>query len=1072
MTDSDGPRRHDELLAEYLNRLNAGERIDPLEVIASHPEEGEELLADLETFIRVSPTASETGAAPLRTLGDYTLRRRIGRGGMGVVYEAWENSMERRVAVKVLPSAVAADQKTFLRFCREARLAGSLHHPNIVPVFGMGVKGDTPHYAMEFVEGETLAQLLGRLRATAGKEADTRSLLDAFTERLAKPWSGKINGNGEAPADGADVESAGRPSSARVPPPADVTATYCYRIAGAFAGAAEGLTHAHAKGIIHRDIKPSNLILDRDGRLRILDFGLARLEGQESLTLSGDLLGTVAYMSPEQAMARRVLVDHRTDIYSLGAALYEALVWKPPFQGKDRDDTLSQILIREPAPPRRSNQRIPADLETIVLKCLRKDPAARYRTAEALAQDLRRFVRGDPIEARPEAGWERAARGLRRHRLKIFVATAIGLLLAVLGWLSHKQRLAETEAKRAAYDSVVLDVAQALFRGQLLLAGDELYNLYTFKAGGYKGREAGASWHDAALRLAEVRDAVPERPESSYYLARLHRFLGDGEAATREAARALKADPEFAPAEVLREEIARKAFRLEDDVLGVILERHRSGAGWQEPWLLAYGHARDKRWHEAAEAAGRLIRWREEHGAEPYLGCAVEAAMGRGLARLRSEDFDGAIRDFAGARSLWPRFPEAGLLLGKAYYHKGDLREAESVFVEIHVECPREAKSELASWIALVYSLLGDREKGDEWLDRADEPERLRINAFHHYFEGKVEEAAVEFRALLQRDPDELYALLGLGYARLWMQVDRFGPDWDRERQEILDGARRAVDLYPNDPTARDCLVYALLAAGRVEEAEVEARKVMELQAQAGDEHIDMGPVTYGGVLREQGKYAEAEDSIRQGLQGAPDHQLYRSALAKTLKAAGKLPEALAEYEWLAEHHPRWAVGHTGAAEVLIQMGRYEEAVACAQRGVQLPPRNTPADESLAHALTKLGRHREALEAADAGIAAGPGRVGLHVVRGRAFEGLGEVEEAARSFCTAIELYPEHAEAHEALVGLMKSHPELTVLPDVTRLATFLSGRSRSSKKAALLGATLSILRGDSSADGGVTETQ
>jgi len=231
MADSDLPRRHDELLAEYLNRLNAGERIDPLEVIASHPDEGEELLADLQAFLQVAPSADgDTDPQPV-TLGDYTLRRRLGRGGMGVVYEAWENSMDRRVAVKVLPSAVAADQKTFLRFCREARLAGSLHHPHIVPVFGMGIKGDTPHYAMELVEGETLAQHLSRL-----KTAETKDLF-GFT--------------------------VGTPA--------------CYsRLAEVFAGVAEGLQHAHSKRIIHRDLKPSNLILDEDGRLRILDFGLAR----------------------------------------------------------------------------------------------------------------------------------------------------------------------------------------------------------------------------------------------------------------------------------------------------------------------------------------------------------------------------------------------------------------------------------------------------------------------------------------------------------------------------------------------------------------------------------------------------------------------------------------------------------------------------------------------------------------------------------------------------------------------------------------------------------------------------
>ncbi len=187
---------------------------------------------------------------------------------------------------------------------------------------------------MEYVEGETLAQVIVRVK-DAEPEAET-------------PFGAKD-----------DV-------------------AYFHNMAKAFADVADGLQHAHSKGVVHRDIKPSNLILDGEGRLRILDFGLARLEGQESLTLSGDLMGTVLYMSPEQAMAKRIPLDHRTDVYSLGATMYEMLTGQPPFRGKDQHDTLSQIIVRDPRSPRQLNTRVPKDLETIVLKCLRKDSGERY----------------------------------------------------------------------------------------------------------------------------------------------------------------------------------------------------------------------------------------------------------------------------------------------------------------------------------------------------------------------------------------------------------------------------------------------------------------------------------------------------------------------------------------------------------------------------------------------------------------------------------------------------------------------------------------------------------------------
>ena len=195
---------------------------------------------------------------------------------------------------------------------------------------------------MEYVEGETLAQIVAREK-------------DALPE--------------EKTAFGF---------------PRDDVAYYS-TLARCFADVADGLQHAHSKGVVHRDIKPSNLILDAEGRLRILDFGLAHLEGQESLTVSGDIVGTPQYMSPEQAKRHKIPVDHRTDIYSLGATMYEAVTGRPPFKGRDHNDTLSQIAGRDPLELRKLNPRIPKNLETIVLKCLRKVPKDRYETAEALA---------------------------------------------------------------------------------------------------------------------------------------------------------------------------------------------------------------------------------------------------------------------------------------------------------------------------------------------------------------------------------------------------------------------------------------------------------------------------------------------------------------------------------------------------------------------------------------------------------------------------------------------------------------------------------------------------------------
>ncbi len=396
----DAEDRKDRLFAHYVDLFNSGACVDYERILAEYPDIGPELVEDLQAFLHIEKPAPQP-----TTLGDYRILKKIGSGGMGIVYEAWEVSMDRRVALKVLPPAVAADTRLVTRFVREAKLAGKLSHPNVVPVYAMGLAGDTPYYSMEFVGGETLAGIIAHSK-------------EAAAEGKSRPF---------APAPRGVEEEAGREAG-----PEAVDLRYYAGVALAFAGAADGLQHAHAKGITHRDIKPSNLILDGEGRLRILDFGLARFEGQDSLTLSGDILGTVMYMSPEQAMARRIPLDHRTDIYSFGATLYETLALRPPFVGKTAQETLSQIILRDPTPLRVLNPRVPRDLETIAAKCLRKDPADRYGTAEAAAQDLRRFARGDPIEARPQSPWEKLAGRARRHKALI-AAGAVFLALALAG---------------------------------------------------------------------------------------------------------------------------------------------------------------------------------------------------------------------------------------------------------------------------------------------------------------------------------------------------------------------------------------------------------------------------------------------------------------------------------------------------------------------------------------------------------------------------------------------------------------------------------------------------------------
>jgi N-acetylneuraminic acid mutarotase len=376
----------------------------PEDLIRSHP--------DLEAPLREALLAGErldrafgarrgTGVPGGRVLGDFRVGREIGRGGMGVVYEAEQVSLARRVALKVLHPAVTFGPKAVERFRREARTAGSLVHPHVVPVYAMGEADGVCWYAMEWVRGTTLAQAIDALR-----------------------------GAGEAGA-GDDVPAGRSPFGS----PSDGRAHYA-RLAAAVAGVADALHAAHGAGVVHRDVKPANLVIDGAGAMKVMDFGLAFVEGEVSRTVTGDLLGTPAYMSPEQAGGGHVPVDARSDVYSLGATLYEAVALRPPFEGRDAYAVCARVLSRDPVPPRRHEPRVPRDLETIVLRAMEKDPGRRYPDARAMADDLRAFAEGRAIRARRVGPLARAARVARRHPAATALATAVLLLAAAVGHLA------------------------------------------------------------------------------------------------------------------------------------------------------------------------------------------------------------------------------------------------------------------------------------------------------------------------------------------------------------------------------------------------------------------------------------------------------------------------------------------------------------------------------------------------------------------------------------------------------------------------------------------------------------
>jgi serine/threonine protein kinase/formylglycine-generating enzyme required for sulfatase activity/cephalosporin-C deacetylase-like acetyl esterase len=358
------------------------------------------------------------GLEPNVQIGDFRIEKRLGSGGMGTVYQAVQISLNRRVALKVLPAGLGMSRSAVRRFHREAQAAAKLHHTNIVAIYAEGEENETCYYTMEMIEGQSLDKII----------SDLRSLL---THKAEPKTSIATEGSGEQ-TEMKETEKAGTKSSIAL----SLTGSgqrHFDSIAALIADVADALDYAHNKGIIHRDVKPSNLMLGNDGRLSLMDFGVARMLEDESLTITGSFIGTPHYMSPEQITDSRGKPDHRTDIYSLGVTLYELLTLRVPFVGENREQIITQIISKEPRRPRQLDDRIPVDLDTICCKAIEKDPNRRYQTAGEFAEDLRCYINRYTIRAKRSGPVDKIIKFVRRHKVPVAMAAGIALAVTIAG---------------------------------------------------------------------------------------------------------------------------------------------------------------------------------------------------------------------------------------------------------------------------------------------------------------------------------------------------------------------------------------------------------------------------------------------------------------------------------------------------------------------------------------------------------------------------------------------------------------------------------------------------------------
>jgi tetratricopeptide (TPR) repeat protein len=1025
-----------ELVEELTARLQAGEAVD-IDVLArEHPEYAEKLrrlLPALEVLGELSRSGQESfplkfGAEthsnpPLGTLGDFRIVREVGRGGMGIVYEAEQVSLNRRVALKVLPFAATLDPKQLQRFRNEAQAAAHLQHGNIVPVHFVGCERGVHFYAMQFIDGQTLAELLRQLRQGAATPAELAFWVAADAVQAASaaappaldPQPTTPYGAAQAP-----TRSLGSSAVRR--------AGYWRQVARLGEQAAEALQHAHDLGVIHRDVKPGNLLLDGRGNLWVTDFGLAHVQSGASLTVTGDLVGTLRYMSPEQALAQRVVIDHRTDVYSLGATLYELLTLRPAFDGTDRHELLRQIAFEEPRPPRRLDKAIPAELETIVLKALEKNPADRYSSAQELADDLRRFLDDQPIRARRPSWRQVAAKWARRHRALVWAAAAMLAVLLLLGggfgvWRMQKRAVAKTQAELALEDA---DRFQAEGRWPEAL---------------WAARRA-EPWLSAGLVSEGLRRRVQERVADLEMVDRLEQIRLQRAAVKEGHFDTAQADPAYAQAfadygieltalgaEEAAGRLRSRGIRVElaaalDDWAEVCrITRDKADTTWKD--LLGLARAADpdelrNRLRDALEgrdvqalkrlaAAGgvaelppsTLVLLANNLGQTDAVEEAV--ALLRQAQRRHPGDFwvnhdlaewlsklgpghqEEVVRYFTVAVALRPLSPGTHLNLGAALSAQGQLDEAVAAY--------REAIRLKNDYAEAHYNLgIALKDKGQLGEAIAEYREAIRIKkdfALAHSnlgvalaTKGQLDEAIAECRHAIQLKKDSPEAHTNLGVALM----DKGQLD------EAIAEHRQAIRLRKDYACAHNNLGVALTDKGQLDEAIAECRQALRLQKDFPGAHLSLGNALYhkrqldeaiaeyreairlqknfdmahsnlGNALRDKGQLEEAIAEYRHAIQLKKNSPEAHSNLGAALATKGQLDEAIAEYREAIRLKPDFALAHNNLGGALHRKGQLDEAIAEYREAIRLKKDDPAGHGNLGVVLLRKGQFRQAAEA-------------------------------------------------------------------------------------------------------------
>jgi serine/threonine protein kinase/predicted Zn-dependent protease len=1008
-----------QIVDEFLERLGRRAAPDIEEYARRYPELASVLRHMLPTLqcVHEQSTASSSRSNTSETLhpegplGDFRIIREIGRGGMGIVYEAVQISLGRTVALKVLPFASTLDPKQLQRFKNEAQAAAGLHHTNIVPVFATGCERGVHYYAMQFIEGHTLAEVIADLREEKSPAAKPLSRTNELYV-ASPPYSGERGEGAEptqatpahpepfSPGYGGEVSrsaAAETNAQARASTLPSVHGRACFH-ATAHLGiqAAEALDYSHELGIIHRDIKPANMLLDGRGKLWITDFGLAHCQSQAGLTMSGDLVGTLRYMSPEQALAKRVLLDQRTDIYSLGATLYELLTGEPVFTGHDRQELLRQIAFEEPKPLRRHKKAIPAELETIVLKALEKNPADRYATAKELAEELERFVKDEPIKAQRPRLAQRMGRWCRKHKGLVTGASVLVLAVLLVGgvplWLQEKQRAVTMQAvsedlkeadlwqgqEQWAKVSAALERASARLeasglsalksdveqrrRDAALISGADKARMQMVMEGFINDRNYAAADRHYLSAFAEYGlDTAPGNananatarqirtsPIRGHLIVSLDHWAFCKDHLPNENGDALRAIVQLADDDPWRQELRNPRLRNDGKSLVRLAQEDRALHQSPETVLIVYAMLLDAK--RDGDGIALLRKVQRQHPGHFWLNFELGLALGQTAAAAEGVAFCRA------ALAVKPDSPVVWLNLASAIGAQGNHKGRE----EGHA-LTRKVTTEWPDY-AVAYHQLGNSLIG----------------------QGRLAEAEVAFRRALELPNTRRY----LTWYCLGKCLQKKG-----ELRDAAEAFRESIRQNSNDPRAYKYLGDVLVASGKPAEASANLRRAIELDP---DRLTSECVLSLNKIPDAWQNWQKIEAESRQAIQTDPNDERAHYILGLALYERSQLPEAIAALNKAISledsYHGNFLLG-----QILRRMQDRPEALVVLRRAVDLQPYNRNPQRELAGVLFDGRYSDEAISVFRKAIELGDDFCWTQSILGKALVQIGQFQEGLKA---------------------------------------------------------------------------